>query len=138
MAGAGTLVLAAAAETLARDDASRHPVHLKAGSYLRLSVSDTGAGMDAETLARASEPFFTTKPPGKGTGLGLAMARGFAEQSGGGLHIESTPGRGTTVRLWFPITREAPAVSLLRKPVQGQHLADRVAALLAAAAALHA
>lgn len=138
MAGAGTLVLAAAAETPAQDDAPRHPVNLKAGSYLRLSMSDTGTGMDAGTLARASEPFFTTKPPGKGTGLGLAMARGFAEQSGGGLHIESTPGRGTTVRLWFPITREAPAVSLLRKPVQGQHLADRVAALLAAAAALHA
>jgi CheY-like chemotaxis protein len=59
--------------------------------------------MDAETVARASEPFWTTKPVGQGTGLGLAMARGFAEQSGGGLHIASTPGRGTTVSLWLPV-----------------------------------
>jgi CheY-like chemotaxis protein len=59
--------------------------------------------MDAATLARAAEPFFTTKPLGKGTGLGLAMARGFAEQSGGALAIESSPGRGTTVRLWLPV-----------------------------------
>jgi CheY-like chemotaxis protein len=58
--------------------------------------------MSAATLARACEPFFTTKPPGQGTGLGLAMARGFAHQSGGGLAIESAPGRGTTVTLWFP------------------------------------
>jgi signal transduction histidine kinase len=58
--------------------------------------------MSTATLARASEPFFTTKPPGQGTDLGLAMARGFAHQSGGGFAIESTPGRGTTVTLWFP------------------------------------
>ena len=111
MAGVGTLTLAACAETLAHDGGTRHPVTLKPGSYLRLSVSDTGTGMDAETLARAAEPFFTTKPTGKGTGLGLAMARGFAEQSGGGLHIESALGRGTTVRLWFPVAQGAPAVA---------------------------
>jgi CheY-like chemotaxis protein len=66
-------------------------------------VSDTGKGMDAATLKLAVEPFFTTKPIGKGTGLGLAMASGFAGQSGGALHIESTPGRGTTVILWLPV-----------------------------------
>ena len=75
-----------------------------------LSVADTGVGMDQATLARAAEPFFTTKPLGKGTGLGLAMARGFAEQSGGALSIESSPGRGTTIRLWLPVAA-ADAVS---------------------------
>ncbi len=63
---------------------------------------DTGTGMDAATLARVTEPFFTTKVAGKGTGLGLAMARGFAEQSGGGLAVVSAPGQGTAVTLWLP------------------------------------
>ena len=63
--------------------------------------------MDATTLARASEPFFTTKAVDKGTGLGLATARGFAEQSKGALHIESAPGRGTTVTLWLPVAAAA-------------------------------
>ncbi len=106
MAGAGTLTFAATAETLAQHDVTEHAqaYTLAAGSYVRLSVSDTGTGMDAPTLARASEPFFTTKPIGQGTGLGLAMARGFAEQSGGGFSIESSPGVGTTINLWFPVT----------------------------------
>ena len=68
----------------------------------RIDVTDTGTGMQPATLVRASEPFFTTKPPGKGTGLGLAMARGFAEQSGGTLRIQSDEGTGTTVSVWFP------------------------------------
>jgi len=75
---------------------------LPRGSYVQLEVSDTGAGMNAATLARCMEPFFTTKPPGKGTGLGLSMARGFAEQSGGALTVSSAPGKGTTVALWLP------------------------------------
>lgn len=112
MSGAGALVLSAVAESVTAGGG--HPAALKPGGYVRLSVSDTGVGMDAGTLARAAEPFFTTKPQGKGTGLGLAMARGFAEQSGGVLHIESAPGRGTTVRLWFPVspTMERIAASL--------------------------
>jgi signal transduction histidine kinase/ActR/RegA family two-component response regulator len=100
MPDGGTLLLAAAAEPIL--DAKAHPAALSPGGYLRLSVSDTGTGMSAATLARASEPFFTTKPLGQGTGLGLAMARGFAHQSGGGFLIKSAPGRGTTVTLWFP------------------------------------
>ncbi|EFH11363.1 hybrid sensor histidine kinase/response regulator [Teichococcus cervicalis] len=75
---------------------------LAPGRYLRIDVTDTGTGMDAATLARATEPFFTTKPKEEGTGLGLAMAIGFAEQSGGALAIESSPGKGTRVRLWLP------------------------------------
>ncbi len=77
------------------------------GERVRLSVGDDGSGMDEATLARASEPFFTTKPQGKGTGLGLAMARGFAEQSGGALAIRSRPGKGTVVELWLPFALEA-------------------------------
>ena len=96
----GALVLAATSEVVL--DTKAHPAALAYGRYVRLSVSDTGTGMDAATLARASEPFFTTKPRGQGTGLGLAMARGFAQQSGGGLVIESMPGHGTIVTLWFP------------------------------------
>jgi PAS domain S-box-containing protein len=106
MGGAGELSLSAAV-ALAGNDGSGRLGTLQSGSYVRLSVSDTGLGMDAATLARASEPFFTTKPPGRGTGLGLAMARGFAEQSSGALEIESAPGRGTTVRLWFPVAEQA-------------------------------
>jgi CheY-like chemotaxis protein len=67
--------------------------------------------MDAATLARATEPFFTTKPQDRGTGLGLSMADGFAAQSGGALRLESEPGRGTTVTLWLPeAERRADAV----------------------------
>ena len=100
MPDGGRMLLEAAPETV--QEAGIHAANLAAGRFVRLSISDTGTGMDAATLARASEPFFTTKPPGKGTGLGLAMARGFAQQSGGGLAIDSTPGLGTTVTLWFP------------------------------------
>jgi PAS domain S-box-containing protein len=75
---------------------------LAPGRYFCVSISDDGEGMDEETLRRATEPFFTTKGVGKGTGLGLPMARGVAEQSGGQLTIESAKGSGTTVRLWLP------------------------------------
>jgi signal transduction histidine kinase len=63
--------------------------------------------MNQETLKRAAEPFFTTKPSGQGTGLGLSMAHGFAAQSGGSMRIESEPGQGTTVSLWLPASRNA-------------------------------
>ena len=72
---------------------------LSPGQYVRLSVIDTGCGMTPEVLARASEPFFTTKPRGKGTGLGLAMARGVAEQSGGALRIASARARNHGVAM---------------------------------------
>ena len=84
---------------------------LPPGRYLRLSVRDTGTGMDEATLARATEPFFTTKEVGQGTGLGLSMAHGFAVQSGGALVIESRPGEGTTVTLWLPAA-SAPAAAV--------------------------
>jgi CheY-like chemotaxis protein len=65
--------------------------------------------MDAMTLAHATEPFFTTKGVGKGTGLGLAMVRGLTEQSGGTMTLESTPGKGTTITLWIPVSTTAVA-----------------------------
>jgi CheY-like chemotaxis protein len=85
-----------------------HRSGLLPGAYVRLSVADTGAGMDEATLARAVEPFFSTKGIGKGTGLGLSMVHGLASQLGGALNIESRPGIGTNIELWLP-TSDLPA-----------------------------
>ena len=85
----------------------RNSVGLAEGTYVRLIASDTGVGMDKVTLARAVEPFFSTKGVGKGTGLGLSMIHGLAAQSGGTLRIESEPGQGTSIELWLPVSDEA-------------------------------
>ncbi|GGG28351.1 hybrid sensor histidine kinase/response regulator [Caldovatus sediminis] len=84
------------------DPAVPHPVRLRPGVYARISVTDAGTGMPPEVLARAGEPFFTTKPRGRGTGLGLSSVRGFVERVGGAMHIDSAVGRGTVVTLWLP------------------------------------
>jgi signal transduction histidine kinase/CheY-like chemotaxis protein len=81
---------------------------LQAGDYVCLAVADTGSGMDGATLARATEPFFTTKGAGKGTGLGLSMVHGLAAQSGGALRLSSRPGAGTTAELWLPRAQVLP------------------------------
>jgi CheY-like chemotaxis protein/two-component sensor histidine kinase len=73
------------------------------GHYVRLSVADSGVGMDEATLARAVEPFFSTKGVGRGTGLGLSMVHGLTAQLGGALTIQSRPGQGTRVELWLPV-----------------------------------
>jgi PAS domain S-box-containing protein len=85
-------------------------IGLKPGRYICLSVSDTGEGMDEETLRRAMEPFFTTKGLGKGTGLGLSMVHGFAEQSGGRFILHSRKGKGTTAEVWLPVATTVPEV----------------------------
>jgi CheY-like chemotaxis protein len=81
---------------------------LAPGRYVCLSVADTGAGMDERTLARAVEPFFSTKGVGKGTGLGLSMVHGLASQLGGALTIQSRLGLGTNIELWLPQSEAAP------------------------------
>jgi signal transduction histidine kinase len=82
---------------------------LAAGSYVRVSVRDTGTGMAPETRARVLEPFFTTKPPGKGTGLGLSQVYGFIKQSGGELDINTALGQGTTISLYLPAASDVEA-----------------------------
>jgi signal transduction histidine kinase/DNA-binding response OmpR family regulator len=80
---------------------------LEPGRYVTIAITDTGTGMDADTMRRAIEPFYSTKGVGKGTGLGLSMVHGLAAQSGGKLELESQVGRGTMARLWLPIAAAA-------------------------------
>ncbi|HEX2939638.1 MAG TPA: PAS domain S-box protein, partial [Rhodopila sp.] len=123
----GTLTLSAEAEAVSAG--VPHPAGLASGNYVRITVADTGTGMDTTVLARVTEPFFTTKEPGKGTGLGLAMAKGFVEQSGGSLSIDSAVGRGTRVILWLPSTTGTVAARGDGGPV-GQVAEDRPRVLL--------
>jgi signal transduction histidine kinase len=94
-------------------------VSLRPGEYVRVTIIDTGVGMDQVTLAKATEPFFTTKGPGKGTGLGLSMVHGLAAQSGGLLRIHSEPKVGTVVELWLPRATTAPAAVVRTPEAQG-------------------
>ena len=114
----GTLRISASAGTVAAGP----NVKLRSGRYVRLSVADTGIRMDHVTLARAVEPFFSTKGVGKGTGLGLSMVHGLASQLGGALTINSKLGLGTNVELWLPQTETAPEATALTckaEPIQG-------------------
>ncbi len=88
---------------------------LPPGNYVCVSVTDTGEGMTPDVLGRATEPFFSTKPLGTGTGLGLAQVYGIARQAGGTIRIESEPGKGTTVRLLIPAA-EAELVASVEEP----------------------
>ncbi|NML15544.1 histidine kinase famiy protein [Azohydromonas caseinilytica] len=112
MPGGGRVTIA----TSLLDERLRARAHqLPPGSYVVLCVIDEGEGMTAEVARRATEPFFTTKPPG--TGLGLAMVHGFAQQSHGRLELDSAPGRGTTVRMIFPVA--APPLPRPEEPGRG-------------------
>ena len=106
MPNGGTVTVTTGLRHLNGDAAARE---LKAGDYVVIEVRDEGEGMPPPVLARAREPFFTTKGTGKGTGLGLAMASGYAQQSRGRLEIDSELGRGTTIRLLFPVARDLQA-----------------------------
>jgi signal transduction histidine kinase len=101
MPGGGRLTIEIANKVLDAEYARNH-VEVTPGDYTMLAVSDTGHGMSPDVLARVFEPFYTTKPEGRGTGLGLAMVFGFIKQAGGHVNIYSEPGQGTTVRLYLP------------------------------------
>ncbi len=105
MPNGGSLVIAAKSREIKEGEV----LDLKAGRYICLSVRDEGDGMDADTLAKAAAPFFTTKGVGKGTGLGLSMVQGLMAQSGGKLVLKSEQGRGTTAELWLSQAEAAVA-----------------------------
>lgn len=109
MPAGGTMRISAAA--LRPDQAESIPGEgATSGEFVAISVADTGQGMDEASRRRAFEPYFTTKEAGKGTGLGLATCLGIARQAGGAIAIESTPGQGTTVRLYLPRAAREPEV----------------------------
>ena len=103
---------------------------LAPGHYARVTVADTGHGMDAETLQRATEPFFSTKGVGKGTGLGLSMIHGLTAQLGGTLRLASEPGRGTQVELWLPTTAATVAAAPIAPPEAAGSTAAKATILL--------
>ena len=109
MPSGGRLLLETADVTLDEKYVDIDP-YMKPGRYARLTVSDTGIGMDKETLGKAFEPFFTTKPVGQGTGLGLSSVYGIVKQSGGFIHAYSEPGNGSSFKIYFPAVEAPPDV----------------------------
>lgn len=124
----GRILLETANVELGDDFTVRHPGAIT-GHHVRLSISDTGCGMSAETMARIFEPYFTTKPNGKGTGLGLATVYGIMKQSGGYIDVESRQGSGTTFAIYLPRVMDAP-VSPLRHEESGPAPGGRETVLL--------
>jgi signal transduction histidine kinase/CheY-like chemotaxis protein len=117
MPGGGSLVVHSASRLIHNTEAAE--LELTPGRYVEIRVEDTGTGMDQATLSRAFEPFFTSKEFGAGSGLGLSVVYGFVKQSGGAVHMTSSPGRGTTVTLLLPAS-PAPSRSDARR-LQGSH-----------------
>ncbi|MBI4538995.1 MAG: PAS domain S-box protein [Gemmatimonadetes bacterium] len=105
----GTLRIVVGRTQLADEDRARHG-WVVPGKYVSVSVSDTGVGMDEKTREKVFQPFFTTKPPGEGTGLGMAVVYGLVKQHKGFVHLYSQPGLGTTVKVYFPVAEGAAGV----------------------------
>ena len=121
MRDGGTLLISAKEQFVG----SGHESRLPPGQYVCLSVSDQGEGMSEDVLARAAEPFFTTKGVGKGTGLGLSMVHGMSEQMGGRLLLKSRKGFGTTAEMWLPTAAPEPVKTksmAAAEPVRGRSL----------------
>jgi signal transduction histidine kinase len=123
MPGGGRVRIAAMNETVATD----HALHLAPGDYVRIAITDTGSGISADLIDKVTEPFFTTKEIGKGSGLGLSMVYGFATQSNGAFNIASVPGQGTTAELWLP--RAAAGSVGTERPTPGRATRTPQAAL---------
>ncbi|MBO9547973.1 PAS domain-containing protein [Pseudomonas sp.] len=127
MPGGGTIDILG--DNLTLDSEQARPLELAAGDYVCLSVADTGCGMSAAVAARAIDPFFSTKPMGQGTGLGLSMTYGFVRQSGGQLRLHSTPGEGTRVELYLPRHHQQPVAApqpSARKALAGSSGGQRI------------
>jgi len=109
----GKLTMETSLTTLDEEYVRRFP-ELKAGDYVMLAISDTGAGMNEEVKSHLFEPFFTTKGVGEGTGLGLAMCQGIIKQSGGHINVYSELGRGTTFKIYLPQVEQGTKVPTVR------------------------
>jgi PAS domain S-box-containing protein len=127
MPNGGTLTISTSDVTVDEHDAGRHP-GMTPANYVRLSVSDTGTGMTAAVKARLFEPLFTTKPKGRGTGLGLATCRTIVAQSSGCIHVSSELGKGSTFDVYFP--RLDQPLDVVARPVQAGLLPRGTEALL--------
>jgi len=107
----GQGVLSISLRTAACDDCACSSCHQSvAGSFVELAVADTGPGIPAKVMERMFEPFFSTKEAGKGSGMGLAMVHGIVHEYGGHIHVETVPGMGTTIRIWFPAAEVGPTL----------------------------
>ena len=126
IAGSGRIDIDTGAATLDADFCAKHPGAVP-GEYVRISVRDTGCGMDAETLAHAFEPFYTTKPTGAGTGLGLSTVYGIVKQNAGYIDVASKPGHGTSIHIYLPRSEApAPAAPIPAVPVPAAASAQTV------------